>query len=183
MVDDIPAPPSKYDLSAEELDAESKKATVQACVLTAILVVIWPTIMWFFGGVLGFAGFAIWVGTAVVWALVGAVVIILLPPIELQRAIYRRKKEVSDSSNACEQRQGGSTSRSDVDRSLPERLKVQIQVSRTDNVQDQITENVLASEPNRPPPSPPPMEEVDLPNDAPNTRLPDAEALDNETVF
>ena len=65
------------------LQAQSKRANIQAIALTFVLVILWPLPMHFIGGVFTEGGFTVWIVCAFVWAMIAAVVIIVLPPIQM----------------------------------------------------------------------------------------------------
>ena len=63
-------------------------------VLTFLLLVLWPLPMHGAAGVFGKGGFTTWVALEIVWALLGGIVIIVLPVWETVRAFVQAKKNV-----------------------------------------------------------------------------------------
>ena len=64
------------------LEANAKQANIQAIILTIFLVVLWPLPMHFSGGVFTEGGFTVWIICAFVWATIGGLIIVILPPLE-----------------------------------------------------------------------------------------------------
>jgi len=78
VVDDV-VPELKEDETPEALQKDSKRANIQALVLTFILIILWPIPMHLTQGVMGKGGFTIWIAVAFGWGIIGGVVIIVLP--------------------------------------------------------------------------------------------------------
>merc|ERR1719359_107546 len=85
LVDDV-EPPKDSKLETEnKLDFQVKLAVGASIVLTVVLLVLWPIPMHLGAGVFSESGFSIWVALEIAWAVVGGVVIIVMPAIELIR--------------------------------------------------------------------------------------------------
>lgn len=81
VVDDV-IPELKEDEQPEQLEKDAKRANIQAIILTILLVVIWPLPQHISQGVFTVTGFGVWIGGAFIWALLAALVIIIMPPVE-----------------------------------------------------------------------------------------------------
>jgi uncharacterized membrane protein len=76
------------------LVVQVKIAVWASIALTIILLVLWPIPMHVSTGVLTEGSFGAWVVVEMIWAIVGAVVIILMPLIELIRTFTGKDKAV-----------------------------------------------------------------------------------------
>jgi len=95
LVDDI-EPAKDSDETDEKLSRQVKIAVVASVVLTFLLLVLWPLPMHGAAGVFGKGGFTAWVSLEIVWALIGGIVIIVLPVWETVRAFVLAKKTVAN---------------------------------------------------------------------------------------
>jgi Na+/proline symporter len=91
VVDDV-IPELKEGEDEASLKKDATRANWQAIVLTLILVVAWPIPQHISGGVFTKGGFGVWIGVAFIWAMLGALVIIIMPPVE-----FLMKKKPDDS--------------------------------------------------------------------------------------
>jgi len=83
LVDDV-EPPKNASLENEErLNVQVKIAIIASIVLTVVLLVLWPLPMHLGAGVFSEGGFTFWVALEIIWALVGGIVIIFMPAVEL----------------------------------------------------------------------------------------------------
>jgi hypothetical protein len=92
LVDDI-EPPKADDESDARLRVHVKIAIAASVVLTFILLVLWPPPMHGGAGVFSEGGFTVWVVLEIVWAMIGGVVIIVLPAVEIVMTFTKAKKE------------------------------------------------------------------------------------------
>merc|ERR1740138_976443 len=101
LVDDI-EPAKDNDETDEKLSRQVKIAVVASVVLTFLLLVLWPLPMHGAAGVFGKGGFTTWVALEIVWALLGGIVIIVLPVWETVRAFVQAKKNVESISEKAD---------------------------------------------------------------------------------
>jgi len=94
LVDDV-EPPKDSKLETDDKLAFQVKIAVYASIgLTILLLVLWPIPMHVGTGVLSEGGFGAWVGLEIIWALIGAIVIIIMPAVELCRTFSGKDKAV-----------------------------------------------------------------------------------------
>merc|ERR1719261_1531538 len=94
LVDDV-EPPKDSSLETDaKLVVQVKIAVWASIILTIILLVLWPIPMHTGTGVLSSGGFGAWVAVEIIWALVGAVIIIIMPAVELCRTFSGKDKAV-----------------------------------------------------------------------------------------
>ena len=94
LVDDC-EPPKDGTLETDaKLQVQVKIAVWASIILTVVLLVLWPIPMHTATGVLGEGSFGAWVAVEIIWALVGGLVIIILPAIELCRTFSGKDKLV-----------------------------------------------------------------------------------------
>merc|ERR1719313_1408223 len=85
LVDDV-EPPKDSKLETDvKLQFQVKIAVWASIGLTILLLVLWPIPMHVGTGVLSEGGFGAWVGLEMIWAILGAIIIIIMPLIELIR--------------------------------------------------------------------------------------------------
>merc|ERR1719482_2284296 len=94
LVDDVEPPKDSKAETGAKLETQVKIAVYASIILTIVLLVLWPIPMHVGTGVLGEGSFGAWVGTEIVWALIGAVVIIIMPAVELCRTFSGKDKLV-----------------------------------------------------------------------------------------
>merc|ERR1711904_663747 len=94
LVDDVEPPEDKNAESSNKLEVQVKVAIWASIILTIVLLVLWPIPMHTATGVLSEGGFGAWVGLEIVWALLGAIIIIIMPLIELIRTFTGKDKAV-----------------------------------------------------------------------------------------
>jgi Na+/proline symporter len=100
LVDDV-EPPKDSKLENDDRLAVQVKIAVWASIgLTILLLVLWPIPMHVGTGVLSEGGFGAWVGLEIIWALLGAIIIIIMPLIELIRTFTGKDKAVFKSGDA-----------------------------------------------------------------------------------
>merc|ERR1712004_529100 len=99
LIDDV-EPPKDGQETDEKLQMHVKFAWVAAWVLTIILLVLWPLPMHYSTGVFGEGNFTAWVVVEMLWAIIGAVVIIFLPAWELIRSLTGKEKVVAKTGGA-----------------------------------------------------------------------------------
>jgi hypothetical protein len=85
LVDDVEPPKDAAAETDSKLGAQVKIAIGASVLLTLVLLVLWPIPMHLGSGVFSESGFTVWVILEFVWAIVGGLVIILLPGYELVR--------------------------------------------------------------------------------------------------
>merc|ERR1711959_8460 len=85
LVDDVEPPKDAKLETGVQLEKQVKIAVYASIFLTVFLLVLWPIPMHTATGVLTEGGFGAWVAVEIIWALIGAVTIIILPLIELIR--------------------------------------------------------------------------------------------------
>jgi len=92
LVDDV-EPPKDSSLETDaKLVLQVKIAVWASIILTIILLVLWPIPMHVGTGVLTEGSFGAWVGVEIIWALIGAIVIIIMPLVELCRTFSGKDK-------------------------------------------------------------------------------------------
>merc|ERR1712025_478326 len=79
LVDDVEPPKDSRTENDAKLKVQVKIAVYASIILTIILLVLWPIPMHVGTGVLSEGGFGAWVGLEIIWALIGAIVIIIMP--------------------------------------------------------------------------------------------------------
>jgi len=94
LVDDVEPPKDSTLETANRLEFQVKIAVYASIGLTVVLLVLWPIPMHVGTGVFSEGGFGAWVGLEIVWALLGGIVIILMPGIELCRTFAGKDKAV-----------------------------------------------------------------------------------------
>merc|ERR1719428_2395411 len=94
LVDDVEPPKDSKLETDDKLQKQVKIAVWASIILTIILLVLWPIPQHVGGGVMSEGGFGAWVGVEIIWALIGAIVIILMPGIELCKTFAGKDKAV-----------------------------------------------------------------------------------------
>jgi len=94
LVDDVEPPKDGALETDQKLQFQVKIAVWASIILTIVLLVLWPIPMHAGTGVLGEGSFGAWVAVEIIWALVGGLVIIILPAIELCRTFTGKDKAV-----------------------------------------------------------------------------------------
>jgi hypothetical protein len=94
LVDDVEPPKDDKLETDEKLQKQVKIAVWASIILTIVLLVLWPIPMHVGTGVLGEGSFGAWVAVEIIWALIGAVIIIIMPAIELCRTFAGKDKAV-----------------------------------------------------------------------------------------
>merc|ERR1712118_4288 len=94
MGDDVEPPKDGKLETDDKLEVQVKVAVWASIGLTIILLVLWPIPMHVGTGVLSEGGFGAWVAVEIIWALVGALIIIIMPLIELIRTFTGKDKLV-----------------------------------------------------------------------------------------
>jgi Na+/proline symporter len=94
LVDDVEPPKHSTLESGARLEVQVKIAVYASIGLTIILLVLWPIPMHVGTGVLSDGGFGAWVAVEIIWALVGGLIIIIMPAIELIRTFTGGDKAV-----------------------------------------------------------------------------------------
>merc|ERR1719281_135381 len=92
LVDDVEPPKDDALETDQKLQVQVKIAVWASIILTIILLVLWPIPMHTATGVLSEGGFSAWVAVEIIWALVGAVIIIIAPAVELIRTFTGKDK-------------------------------------------------------------------------------------------
>jgi Na+/proline symporter len=95
LVDDVEPPKDQKSENKDKLDFQVKLAWIASIVLTVVLLVLWPVPMHLSSGVFSEGGFGVWVGLEIIWALLGGIVIILLPGFELVRTFMGKDKIIT----------------------------------------------------------------------------------------
>jgi hypothetical protein len=106
LIDDI-EPPKDEDESDERLQRQVKIACWASIILTVILVILWPLPMHMGGGVFSEGGLAFWVVLEILWAVVGGVVITVLPVYETLRDLKEAKKVLDMATTSRTLKNGG----------------------------------------------------------------------------
>jgi Na+/proline symporter len=94
LVDDVEPPKDNVAETDAKLVVQVKIAVWASIGLTIILLVLWPIPMHIGTGVLTEGSFGAWVAVEMLWAIVGAVVIIIMPAVELCRTFSGKDKAV-----------------------------------------------------------------------------------------
>jgi hypothetical protein len=94
LVDDVEPPKDSALENDARLVTQVKIAVWASIILTIILLVLWPIPMHVGTGVLSSGGFGAWVAVEIIWALIGAVIIIIMPAVELCRTFSGKDKLV-----------------------------------------------------------------------------------------
>merc|ERR1739848_905578 len=94
LVDDVEPPKDSTAETDAKLVVQVKIAVWASIILTIILLVLWPIPMHVGTGVLTEGSFGAWVAVEMIWAIVGAIVIIIMPLIELCRTFSGKDKAV-----------------------------------------------------------------------------------------
>merc|ERR1719160_1954966 len=94
LVDDVEPPKDAKSENNDKLEVQVKIAIYASVFLTIFLLVLWPIPMHTATGVLSESGFGTWVAFEILWALIGAIVIIIMPAIELCRTFTGKDKLV-----------------------------------------------------------------------------------------
>merc|ERR550514_1246396 len=94
LVDDVEPPKDAKAETGAKLEVQVKIAVWASIILTIILLVLWPIPMHVGIGVLSDGGFGAWVAVEIIWALVGGLVIIIMPLVELIRTFTGADKAV-----------------------------------------------------------------------------------------
>merc|ERR1711937_242479 len=94
LVDDVEPPKDSVAETDAKLVVQVKIAVYASIALTIILLVLWPIPMHMGTGVLTEGSFGAWVIVEMLWAIVGTVVIIIMPLIELCRTFSGKDKAV-----------------------------------------------------------------------------------------
>merc|ERR1719159_1969825 len=92
LVDDVEPPKDKSLETGAKLETQVKIAIYASIFLTVFLLVLWPIPMHIGTGVLSESGFSTWVAFEILWALLGAIIIIIMPLIELIRTFTGKDK-------------------------------------------------------------------------------------------
>merc|ERR1719364_398817 len=94
LVDDV-EPPKDANLETDQkLEFQVKIAVYASIILTVILLVLWPIPMHVSTGVLSEGSFGAWVAVEIIWALVGGLVIIIMPLLELIKTFTGKDQAV-----------------------------------------------------------------------------------------
>jgi hypothetical protein len=83
LVDDVEPPKDSKLENDDKLAVQVKIAVYASIILTVLLLVLWPIPMHVGTGVLSEGGFSAWVAVEMIWAIVGAAIIVIMPLIEL----------------------------------------------------------------------------------------------------
>jgi len=94
LVDDVEPPKDSKMETDNKLVFQVKVAVWASIGLTIILLVLWPIPMHTGTGVFSEGGFGAWVAVEIIWALIGGLVIIIMPLIELIRTFSGKDKAV-----------------------------------------------------------------------------------------
>merc|ERR1712072_992030 len=94
LVDDVEPPKDSKAENENKLEVQVKIAVYASIFLTIFLLVLWPIPMHVSTGVLSESGFGIWVAFEMLWAILGAVIIIIMPLIELIRTFSGKDKAI-----------------------------------------------------------------------------------------
>mmetsp|Transcript_89403 Transcript_89403/g.278178 ORF Transcript_89403/g.278178 Transcript_89403/m.278178 type:complete len:878 (+) Transcript_89403:65-2698(+) len=92
LVDDV-EPPKDEQESDEKLQKQVNIAIIASCVLTFILLILWPLPLHGSAGVFSEGSFVFWIVIMMCWAMIAGVVIILLPLYEVIRDFIDRKNK------------------------------------------------------------------------------------------
>jgi len=94
LVDDVEPPKDSKLETGAKLETQVKIAVWASIILTIILLVLWPIPQHVGGGVMGEGSFGAWVAVEMIWAIIGAAVIIIMPLIELVRTFTGKDQAV-----------------------------------------------------------------------------------------
>jgi len=94
LVDDVEPPKDAKNESGSKLELQVKIAIGASIFLTIFLLVLWPIPMHVSTGVLSESGFGTWVAFEILWALIGALIIIIMPFIELVQTFRGKDKAI-----------------------------------------------------------------------------------------
>merc|ERR1719213_1312936 len=94
LVDDVEPPKDAKFETENRLEFQVKIAVYASIILTIILLVLWPIPMHVGTGVLSEGGFGAWVAVEIICALIGAIIIIIMPLIELIRTFTGKDQAV-----------------------------------------------------------------------------------------
>jgi len=94
LVDDVEPPKDSKLETGAKLETQVKIAVWASIILTIILLVLWPIPQHVGGGVMGEGSFGAWVAVEMIWAIIGAAVIIIMPLIELVQTFTGKDKAV-----------------------------------------------------------------------------------------
>merc|ERR1719375_829703 len=94
LVDDVEPPKDSKTENDAKLEVQVKIAIYASIGLTVFLLVLWPIPMHVSTGVLSESGFSTWVAFEMLWAILGAIVIIIMPLIELIRTFSGKDKAI-----------------------------------------------------------------------------------------
>jgi hypothetical protein len=94
LVDDVEPPKDATLESGAKLETQVKIAIWASVGLTVVLLVLWPIPMHVGVGVFSEGGFGAWVAVEMIWAIVGALIIIIMPGVELCRTFAGKDKAV-----------------------------------------------------------------------------------------
>merc|ERR1719160_1535010 len=92
LVDDVEPPKDSRTENDAKLEVQVKLAVWASIILTIILLVLWPIPMHVGTGVLSSGGFGAWVAVEIIWALLGGLIIIIMPLIELCKTFTGKDK-------------------------------------------------------------------------------------------
>eukprot|EP00746_Dinoflagellata_sp_MGD_P160116 gnl/MRDRNA2_/MRDRNA2_86806_c0_seq1.p1 gnl/MRDRNA2_/MRDRNA2_86806_c0~~gnl/MRDRNA2_/MRDRNA2_86806_c0_seq1.p1 ORF type:complete len:976 (+),score=202.83 gnl/MRDRNA2_/MRDRNA2_86806_c0_seq1:105-2930(+) len=92
LVDDVEPPKDSTLETDAKLQVQVKIAVWASIILTILLLVLWPIPMHVGTGVLSSGGFGAWVALEIIWALIGAIIIIIMPAVELCRTFSGKDK-------------------------------------------------------------------------------------------
>jgi len=101
LVDDVEPPKDSTLETGAKLEVQVKIAVYASIFLTIFLLVLWPIPMHVGTGVLSESGFGTWVAFEILWALLGAIVIIIMPLIELIKTFSGKDKAVFKDGSGC----------------------------------------------------------------------------------
>jgi len=94
LVDDVEPPKDSTAETDAKLEVQVKIAVWASIILTILLLVLWPIPMHVSTGVLSSGSFGAWVAVEIIWALVGGLIIIIMPAVELCRTFSGKDKAV-----------------------------------------------------------------------------------------
>merc|ERR1719388_178049 len=94
LVDDVEPPKDSVAETDQKLVVQVKIAVWASIGLTIILLVLWPIPMHVSTGVFTEGSFGAWVAVEIIWALLGGIIIIIMPAIELVRTFTGKDKMV-----------------------------------------------------------------------------------------
>jgi len=94
LVDDVEPPKDSKLESDDKLQFQVKVAVFASVGLTILLLVLWPIPMHVGTGVLSEGGFGAWVAVEIIWALLGAIIIIIMPAVELCKTFSGKDRQL-----------------------------------------------------------------------------------------